>query len=92
MVLLFNFQGVLALMFFSGDAGKYTAIENDYLDDFIEDYSPELHYYLIPVLVSRAKYNFSQCKYRMLSLNTNCMTAPFYILYTFCFDCQNIEA
>ncbi len=52
MVLLFNFKGVLALMFFSGDAGKYTAIENDYLDDFIEDYSPELHYYLIPVLVS----------------------------------------
>ena len=55
-VLLFNACGVLAVffayLFFSGDLYRYLSASE--ISDYVDNYTPELNYYLVPVIVSVA--------------------------------------
>ena len=44
------FVAVLAFYFFSGDLARSIPVSS--ISDYVSEYTPELNYYLVPVIVS----------------------------------------
>ena len=49
-VVCFSIVGALSFLFFSGELK--TAIPVDTISDYIVEYTPQLNFYLVPVIVS----------------------------------------